>query len=150
MIAAAVVAAALAVMAPAPAAPPVEVLAGRVEVERLGLSAADLVLRLAVANRTAAPLALRDLVYIATVEGTLFRKGRIAGPLALRPGATLEVPLPASVGYGEMGGRLLALLARGEVRYRVAGSVRVEGPAGASLERFDESGTVGVTGVRAE
>ncbi len=146
----AVAALALAAAAAAAAAPAVEVLAGRVEVVRLGLSAADLVLRLVVANRTAAPLTLRELTYRVTVAGAPLRDGRFAGPLVLPPGAATEVALPASVGYGEAGGRLLALVARGEVRYRVVGSVRVEGPEGTAVERFDESGTVGVTGARPE
>lgn len=118
------------------------------EVAGLGLSAADLVLRLVVANRTGGPLVLRDLAYEATVDGEPFRTGTVPGPLALPAGMRVEVPIAATVGYGEAGGKVLALVSRGEVGYHVTGTVRVEGPGGASVERFDESGRVGVTGVR--
>jgi LEA14-like dessication related protein len=128
--------------------PAVEVQAGRVEVASLGLTSADVILHLVVANHTDAPLTLRELVYEAIVDGQPFKNGRVAGPVALPPRGAVRLSLPATVGYGEAGSQVLAVLRRGEVPYRVVGSVRVEGPRGARLERFDERGVVAVSGAR--
>jgi len=133
---------------PAADLPPVEVQAGHVEVSSLGLTSADLILHLVVANHTDAPLTLRELVYEAIVDGQPFKSGRVTGPVSLPPRGAARLSLPATVGYGEAGSQVLAVLRRGEVPYRVVGSVRVEGPRGARLERFDERGVVGVSGAR--
>jgi hypothetical protein len=137
--------------APPPAdLPPVEVQAGHVEVTGLGLTSADVVLHLVVANHTGRPLTLRELAYEAAVDGRPFKRGSVAGPVSLPAGGAVRLSIPATVGYGEAGGQVLAIVRRGEVPYRVTGAVRVEGPDGARVERFDERGVVGVSGARPE
>ncbi len=138
----------LALWLAAAAAAPVEVLAGRVEVARLGLTSADVVLRLVVANRGPAAVVIRDLVYQATLDGAPFRSGRVPGPVQVPAHSEVEVPVPAEIGYGEAGGTVLGLLARGETTYRVVGSVRIERPQSIETLTFDESGTIEVTGAR--
>lgn len=134
----------------AAAAMPVEVLAGRVEVTRMGLTSAEVVLRLVVANRGPVALTLHDLAYQATLDGAPFRSGQLAGPMRVEAGSQVEVPVPAEIGYAEAGGKVLGFLARGEARFRVVGSIRVEGPRTVERVTFDESGTVGVTGAGAD
>jgi hypothetical protein len=123
---------------------------GRVEVKSLGLTSADVVIHLVVANRTAGPLTLRALDYEAIIDGRPFKQGRVDGPVSLPAGRAVALTVPASVGYGEAGGQVFAILSRGQVPFRVTGAVRVEGASGARLERFDERGVVGVSGARAE
>lgn len=132
----------------AAAAAPVEVLAGRVEVAHVGLTSAEVVLRLVVTNRGPVVVTLRDLTYQATLDGAPFRSGRVPGPVTVPAGSQVEVPVAAEIGYGEAGGKVLGFLTRGEARYRVVGSVRIEGPASMETLTFDEAGTVGVTGAR--
>lgn len=126
----------------------VEVLAGRVEVARVGLTSADVVVRLVVANRGPSPVTLRDLAYQVTLDGVPFRSGRLPGPISVPARSAVEVPIRSEVGYAEAGGTAWALLSRGETAFRVVGSVRVEGPGGSRTLPFEEAGRVGIAGPR--
>lgn len=105
-------------------------------IDRLGLTGADVILRLAVANPNGFGLSLEELDYALRVNGELWGSARVEERTRLAEGGESEVRIPIRLDFGAMGRSVRELiLGDGRVAYNLSGRMDV----GTTLELLGQA-----------
>lgn len=105
-------------------------------IDRLGLTGADVILRLGVANPNGFGLSLEELDYALRVNGELWGSARVEERARLAEGGETEVRIPISLDFGAMGRSVRELiLGDGRVAYNLSGRMDV----GTTLEMLGQA-----------